>query len=53
MFTGAKPVCARCHAASSAGGQAAASMAATIAGLAPADRGAAAREAAHALRLAP
>jgi predicted CXXCH cytochrome family protein len=53
MLTGAKPVCAGCHSAGSAGGQAAASMAKKIAGLAPADRRASARQAAHALRLAP
>jgi predicted CXXCH cytochrome family protein len=53
MLTGAKPVCAGCHTADSAGGKAAASMAKTIAGLAPADRRASAKQAAHALRLAP
>jgi predicted CXXCH cytochrome family protein len=53
MLTGAKPVCAKCHAAGSAGGKAAASMAKKIAGLAPAARQAAARQAAHALKLAP
>jgi predicted CXXCH cytochrome family protein len=53
MLTGAKPVCANCHAAGSAGGQAAASMTKKIAGLAPAARQAGAREAAHALKLTP
>jgi predicted CXXCH cytochrome family protein len=53
MLTGAKPVCVRCHSASSAGGKAVASMAKKIAGLAPADRRASARQAAHALKLAP
>jgi predicted CXXCH cytochrome family protein len=53
MLTGAKPVCANCHAAGSAGGKAAASMAKKIAGLAPAAQQAAARQAAHALKLAP
>ena len=53
MLTGAKPVCARCHAASSAGGKAVASMAKKITGLAPAAQRASAREAAHALKLAP
>lgn len=45
--------CGRCHSASSAGGKAVAAMARKISGLAPADRRASAREAAHALRLAP
>jgi predicted CXXCH cytochrome family protein len=53
MLTGAKPVCARCHSARSAGGKAAASMAKKIAGLAPAAQRASARQAAHALTLAP
>jgi len=53
MLTGPKPVCAGCHAADSAGGKAAASMAKKIAGLAPAARDASARQAAHALSLAP
>ena len=53
MLTGAKPVCAGGHTASSAGGQAAASMAKRIAALAPAAQRAGARSAAHALRLAP
>jgi hypothetical protein len=53
MLTGAKPVCAKCHAAGSAGGKVAASMAKKIAGLPPAARQAAARQAAHALTLAP
>jgi predicted CXXCH cytochrome family protein len=53
MLTGAKPVCAGCHTADSAGGKAAASMAKKIAGMAPAVQGASARQAAHALKLAP
>jgi predicted CXXCH cytochrome family protein len=53
MLIGAKPVCAGCHAADSAGGKAAAGMAKRIAGLPPADQGASARQAAHALKLAP
>lgn len=53
MLTGAKPVCARCHAPDSAGGKAAAIMTRRIASLPPADRRARAREAAHALKLAP
>lgn len=53
MLTGAKPVCARCHSAGSAGGKALAAMAKKIAGLAPAAQRASAREAAHALKLAP
>jgi predicted CXXCH cytochrome family protein len=52
-LTGAKPVCARCHSPSSAAGKAAAVMTKQIAGLAPAAQRASAREAAHALRLAP
>jgi predicted CXXCH cytochrome family protein len=53
MLTGAKPVCARCHSAGSPRGQAVAAMAKKIDGLAPEDRPAAARQAAHALRLSP
>jgi predicted CXXCH cytochrome family protein len=53
MLTGAKPICARCHSARSAGGKAVASMAKKIAGLAPAAQRASARQAAHALTLAP
>jgi predicted CXXCH cytochrome family protein len=53
MLTGAKPVCARCHAANSAGGKAVAMMKKKIGGLAPAAQRASAREAAHALKLAP
>jgi len=52
-LTGAQPVCGRCHEANSAGGEAAASMAKKIGGLAPAAQPAGAREAAHALKLAP
>ena len=53
MLTGAKPVCAGCHAANSAGGKVAASMAKRIAGLAPAAQRAGARQAAHALSVTP
>jgi predicted CXXCH cytochrome family protein len=53
MLTGAKPVCAGCHAANSAGGKVAASMAKRIAGLPPAAQRAGARQAAHALSVAP
>lgn len=53
MLTGAKPVCAGCHTAGSAGGQAAAAMAKKIAALAPAAQGASARTAAHVLKLTP
>jgi predicted CXXCH cytochrome family protein len=52
-LTGAKPVCARCHSASSAGGKAAAIMTKKIAGLAPAAQRASARQAAHALKMTP
>jgi len=52
-LTGAKPVCGQCHEAGSAGGKAAASMAKKIGGLAPAAQPAGARQAAHALKLAP
>ena len=51
MLTGAKPVCAQCHAASSAGGKVAAAMAKSINGLAPEAQRASARRAAHALKL--
>jgi predicted CXXCH cytochrome family protein len=53
MLTGAKPVCAGCHAANSAGGKIAASMAKRIAALAPAAQRASARQAAHALKMTP
>jgi predicted CXXCH cytochrome family protein len=53
MLTGARPVCARCHSAGSAGGKAVAGMAKKIAGLDPAAQRAGARGAAHALKLAP
>jgi predicted CXXCH cytochrome family protein len=53
MIAGGEPMCGRCHAADSDGGKAAASMAKKIAGLAPADRAATARQAAHALKLEP
>jgi predicted CXXCH cytochrome family protein len=53
MLTGPKPVCAQCHSADSAGGKAAAVMVGKIAALPPAERRAAARQAAHALKLAP
>jgi len=53
MLTRPKPVCAQCHSAGSAGGKAAAAMTKKIAGLPPADRRAVARQAAHALKLAP
>jgi predicted CXXCH cytochrome family protein len=53
MLTGAKPVCAGCHTADSAGGQAAAAMAKKIAALAPAAQRAGARTAAHVLKLTP
>ncbi len=52
-LAGAAPVCGQCHRASSAGGRAAAIMTKKIAGLAPAAQAEAAREAAHALSLAP
>lgn len=53
MLTGAKPVCATCHAAGSDGGKAAAVMTKKIKGLAPAVQRGGARQAAHALVLAP
>ena len=53
MLTGAKSVCAQCHPASSAAGKALAVMTKQINGLAPAAQRARAREAAHALTLAP
>ena len=53
MLTGAKPVCAQCHAADSAGGRAATAMAKSIAGLAPEAQRTSAMQAAHALKLAP
>jgi predicted CXXCH cytochrome family protein len=53
MLTGAKPVCAGCHASTSAAGKIAASMAKRITGLAPAAQRIAARQAAHALKTTP
>lgn len=53
MLTGAKPVCARCHTANSAGGRLTAAMTKKINGLAPEAQRAAARQAAHALKLTP
>jgi predicted CXXCH cytochrome family protein len=53
MFTGAKPVCATCHAAGSAGGRAAAAMRKGLAEMAPSFERAGARQAAHALVLKP
>jgi predicted CXXCH cytochrome family protein len=52
-LTGAKPVCAQCHDAASAGGKAAAIMEKNIGSLAPAAQPASARQAAHSLKLAP
>ncbi len=52
MLTGAKPVCARCHAADSAGGRLAAAMAKRVNDMAAEAQRAGARRAAHALKLA-
>jgi predicted CXXCH cytochrome family protein len=53
MLTGPKPVCSRCHPAGSVRGKTISAMGKQIAGLAPDAQRKAARQFAHALKLAP